>query len=531
MRKLSVVHPFLFALYPVLFIFSRNISELELDALLIPATLVLASAVLLLLMVNLCIRDYYKAAMLTSLYIMLFFSYGPVWHLISYREIFGYVVERHRYLLVVWVMLLGGGTLVIIMLKKGVYNLTKVLNLVAAVCIIPALITIVTCVVLRRPVNLDDLIKTETVPTGDTSGITNKLPDIYYIIFDRYASAGTLKDIYGFDNKDIINYLSGKGFYIASQSNANYLKTAHSLASSLNMEYINSLSEKMKKRPDDWTPLFTMLQDHKTQRFLKSKGYEYIQIGSYYVPTRENKYADKNINYNLPNYFLYMLYQNTVLYPFLSSLDIARLKDERRLHFETTLWQFEAIANIPLMKEKKPVFVFAHMLIPHRPFVFDEYGNYQKKKFVATRNDNLAEKEKEQNERYVQLVKFVNKEMIKMIDKILSRSKTSPIIIIQADEGPFPIRYVVYGDEFNWKKQATDREIKQKYGILNAYYLPGIDKKKLYPSITPVNSFRLVFNLYFKTQFKLLPDENYAFKDNKHLYSFFSITDKLKKLQ
>ena len=531
MRKLSVLHPFLFALYPVLFIFSYNISELELSALLMPVALLLASTVLLLLMVNLCIRDYYKAAMLTSLCILLFFSYGSVWHLISYREIFGCVVDRHRYLLAVWVMLFGGGTLIIIMLKRGMYNLTKVFNLVAVVLIIPSLITTATYSVLRKSISLKDLTKTETVPGGDASGTTKKLPDIYYIIFDRYACAGTLKDIYGFDNKDIINYLSGKGFYIASQSNANYLKTAHSLASSLNMEYINFLSEKMKRSPDDWIPLYTMLQDHKVQHFLKSKGYTYIQIGSYYMPTRENKYADKNINYNLPNYFLYLLYQGTVLYPFLSSLDITRFKDERRLHYETTIWQFEAIANIPFKKEKKPVFVFAHMLIPHRPFVFDKNGIFQEKKFVATRNDNLEQKEKEQDERYLKLVKFANKKMIEMIDKLLSRSETPPIIIIQADEGPLPIRYFVYGDEFNWKKQATDRELKQKYGILNAYYLPGIDKKNLYPSITPVNSFRLVFNLYFKTQFKLLPDENYAHEDDKHLYSFFRITDKLKKLQ
>jgi hypothetical protein len=180
---------------------------------------------------------------------------------------------------------------------------------------------------------------------------------------------------------------------------------------------------------------------------------------------------------------------------------------------------------------KEPVFVFAHMLIPHRPFVYDEHGRYQSKPFVATQNDNLGEKDKEQNERYVKLVKFANSKIIEVVDNLLSRSKTPPIIIIQADEGPLPIRYIVYGDEFNWKKQATAREIKQKYGILNAYYLPGIDKKKLYPSITPVNSFRLIFNLYFNTQFELLPDESYAHEDDKHLYSFFSVTDKLKKLQ
>ncbi len=63
--------------------------------------------------------------------------------------------------------------------------------------------------------------------------------------------------------------------------------------------------------------------------------------------------------------------------------------------------------------------------------------------------------------------------------------------------------------------------------ILNAYYLPGVDKDILYPSITPVNSFRLIFNLYFDTNFELLPDENYAFVDGRHIYKFFNVTDKV----
>jgi hypothetical protein len=65
-------------------------------------------------------------------------------------------------------------------------------------------------------------------------------------------------------------------------------------------------------------------------------------------------------------------------------------------------------------------------------------------------------------------------------------------------------------------------------GILNAYYLPNFDKKLLYPSITPVNSFRLVFNSYFDGTFELLPDENYAFVDESRIYSFFNVTDKVK---
>lgn len=113
-----------------------------------------------------------------------------------------------------------------------------------------------------------------------------------------------------------------------------------------------------------------------------------------------------------------------------------------------------------------------------------------------------------------------------IIDKLLSDSKTQPIIILQSDEGTFPERYEHEGESFNWKN-ATVNELREKMGILNAYYFPSRSKNILYPSITPVNSFRLVFNLYFDTNFELLPDKSFAFTDHNHLYSFFNVTDKI----
>jgi hypothetical protein len=49
----------------------------------------------------------------------------------------------------------------------------------------------------------------------------------------------------------------------------------------------------------------------------------------------------------------------------------------------------------------------------------------------------------------------------------------------------------------------------ERTSILNAYYLPGDGKNKLYPSISPVNSFRIVLNTYFGAELPLLPDRTY----------------------
>ena len=54
---------------------------------------------------------------------------------------------------------------------------------------------------------------------------------------------------------------------------------------------------------------------------------------------------------------------------------------------------------------------------------------------------------------------------------------------------------------------------KERMRIFNAYYISSDASKLLYDSITPVNTFRTIFNYYFYTDFKLLEDRNY--------YSFY----------
>ena len=58
------------------------------------------------------------------------------------------------------------------------------------------------------------------------------------------------------------------------------------------------------------------------------------------------------------------------------------------------------MAEIPSIKE--PAFVFAHMLIPHPPYVFSRYGNFLSEEVVAKRN-NI--------ENYIDQLIFTNKKV------------------------------------------------------------------------------------------------------------------------
>ncbi len=60
-----------------------------------------------------------------------------------------------------------------------------------------------------------------------------------------------------------------------------------------------------------------------------------------------------------------------------------------------------------------------------------------------------------------------------------------------------------------------------QFKILNAYYLPG-HNDLLYPTISPVNTFRLIFDTYLGADYPLLKDISY---DSPVPYVFNFSTD------
>ena len=92
---------------------------------------------------------------------------------------------------------------------------------------------------------------------------------------------------------------------------------------------------------------------------------------------------------------------------------------------------------------------------------------------------------------YRDQVIYINKQMIPLLQTIIAQSATPPIIIVQGDHG------------------GVETSPIMRMHNLNAYYLPNGAEKQLYEKITPVNSFRVIFNSFFGGQFPLLKDTSY----------------------
>lgn len=347
---------------------------------------------------------------------------------------------------------------------------------------------------------------------------TEAKPDIYYFIFDRYGSPSVLADYYGFDNSELGHFLEEKGFYVAPDSRSNYLKTAHSLASTFHMGYLDFLAEDPRSKLGDWHPIYDMVRNHRVGRFLKDQGYQFIQIGGWWAPTQYNAAADENYSFGFTefdNSYLRKTIVPAVLDAVAPESTYARLLQWDNAQCLRVPKQIEKVKEIG--RRSEATFVFAHILVPHDPYVFGVDGRCLplNEAFIGTEPEN-----------YIKQVQYANSLIRDFVSSLLATDGPKPIIIIQADEGPFPARYRT--GNLSWREAAAD-ELKAKTGILNAYYFPDGDYSQLDPQVTSVNTFRIVFDKYFGTNLGRLPERIYAFPDIYEIYDFYEITDTVRR--
>jgi hypothetical protein len=105
-----------------------------------------------------------------------------------------------------------------------------------------------------------------------------------------------------------------------------------------------------------------------------------------------------------------------------------------------------------------------------------------------------------------------------------------PIIILQADEGPYPNNYNATRDSYPWAS-ATPEELEIKFGILNAWYMPGGEDLGLDPRMTSINTFPVLFDRYFGLDYATLPDRVYTSTSWVLPYGLTDITDRLPSLR
>ena len=510
MRKPPVIHPFLGAIFPVIFLYSHNMDQVWIGETIVPLLLCASSALILWVLLRLFFRDSMKAGLMVTFLIFLNFSYGHFFRMTVGLELWGVLIAKHKYLVPVIGIISAAVFLLVWKSRRNFQKLTAIMNAAAVVLIVVPVAMTAYGIASENTGKVEIRIDT-TEPQKPL-----RYPDIYYIILDGYARADILEDLYQYDNDEFLDYLTQKGFYIAERSRANYAQTHLSLASSLNLVHLNDLAEKLGLESSNKKRLFGMIKENEVANFLKKRGYSFVAFSSGYSAT-EIRNAD--FYYNPPLWsrseFQNILFSGTLIEVVPERL-LTRTSISFAMHRNRILYILDNLSKVREMKP--PVFVFAHVMAPHPPFVFGEHGE----PIESGRNFSLADgsefmsqgNKSEYMVNYIRQLMFINSRIRKTIDDILSSSPEPPIIILQSDHGP--------GSMLDWE-EPVNTDFEERMSILNALYLPIDGHHELYQEITPVNSFRVIFNYYFGTELELLDDRSY-FSSIYYPYKFMDVS-------
>lgn len=510
--------PVLFAISFILILYNDNSSELTLRMIVVPLFVSTLAALILSALFAFIFKNRNKGRLFSSFFIILFFSFGEILPLLKgfhTQKIGSFSFNSSWLLFVILLVLIIGAFIFVKKTSKNLSRLGRFTQVMAVVVVTIPLFVLISQQVNKKlhPPAQSPLI----LPAADQIRIDrSNFPDIYYIIPEDYSSSQVLKDNFNYDNANFVKYLQDHGFYVAPKSTSNYPKTFLSIASSLNMEYLDYLS--LYKNSSDLTKVDPLIENNNVFKLLKSLGYKYYQMGSWWPPTKYNPLADDNLIIERKNFagldeLNYAALHSTMLKPFLDiylpaiAVGGSDAGERKRINF-----QFDQLSEV--VSWPGPKFVFLHVIAPHGPYVFG-------KNCITADKDETPQHEEQED--YVNQIDCINLKLEQAVNSILQKSSKPPVIIIQTDEGaPFLNGNIKPKD--SWKNASPDL-LREKFPIFSAFYFPGSGKKSLYPAQTPVNTFRLMFNNYFGTKFKILPDQNYIFKDLKNLYDFKNVTN------
>ncbi|HSA99255.1 MAG TPA: hypothetical protein VLE49_01305 [Anaerolineales bacterium] len=323
-------------------------------------------------------------------------------------------------------------------------------------------------------------------------------PDIYVIILDGYARQDVLQTIYKHDNSEFIAELEKRGFYVANSSHSNYVQTVYTMSSFWNLDYLTTW-----EASDQYVQyLFEPIQKNRVYRALHEIGYTTVSFaGAVHYTGIKN--SDVYLSNFLPlNDFESLLLVDSPIEPLSNLFDLGIPVQTYKTHRQRTLYQLDTLKEIPA-SIPGPKIVYAHILAPHPPFAFYQNGDIrdQQRPYTLAEGTGRQGGLQEYWYGYQEQVKFINREILKVIDAILQKSKSPPVILLMGDHGPASM--------FNFDPQ-TPGCLWERTSILYAISLPGHENDNtVYPSISPVNTFRVIFNTYFGTDLPLLEDRSY----------------------
>ena len=330
---------------------------------------------------------------------------------------------------------------------------------------------------------------------------TESNPDIYLIILDGYTNQKSLKKYWNYDNKHFLSELSNFGFYYAANSKSNYSSTVKTIASMLNLNYLEP------DERENGIGLLKKIRQNNTTELLYNKRYSIYNFSVVEIDRTKNNYA---INFfsDIPR--LYVATLSTSIYAFLISYLMPKFP---QINTNRELNILKSMEPVITSKVESPKFVLYHSMLTHFPYYLNEEGKTSKeieqhgprykviqdwlvnKKGYYTIGS--AKKDSLWMKGYLNHLSYTNSIILKLVKNIFKSNHRPPIIVLLSDHG---FRFIL--------NRSIEQIESEKYSNFCAIYYPDKNYKNLYDSITPINVMRLVLNKALSMPIKPLKDQS-----------------------
>ena len=346
------------------------------------------------------------------------------------------------------------------------------------------------------------------------------LPDIYYLMVDGLGQPAFVETGFPVPAEQYSRLFGNRGFQVLRHSFANYPQTALSTAATFNLGQIDHVLDIPDPASRDRRILERVVGDSRAVRTLRKLGYQVVSYPSGYPLTRQAHVAQRHEPFLNPSFVEYYLLEDGVL-PLLLPLlgkgpaDVSYALRRGRLDY--------IFDHLPSARQgvaaQDPVFVYAHILAPHPPFVFGREGQSlrSRAKFGFGDGDHWRNihgpDDTSYRQRYGDQAVWVMARLAEAVDGIITSSARPKVIIIQGDHGP--------GSGLEWER-PLETDHNERFGIFNAWYASDGRTLPLYEGMTALNTFPVLFNAYLGTELPSLPDQHW-FARMSEPYIYFPV--------
>ncbi len=509
LKKTAIVAVLLLPAFFLLHNYNELFGFIKISQLLVYGAIIYTPVFICLLTMYLTRKWNIKSSLILFSILFLLLLFGPINNYarhITHSGIFG---SRYTILIICIILLM----LIIrkIIKSKTISSQTVFFVNLAVVCLITTEVVMVflNAQELKRTKNLIYPDKTLSQQFVSPNLPDSAKPDIYFFVFDEYTNNETLQKLWNYNNDTITNWLLSSGFHLPAKPSANYSFTIYSVSSTFNMNYIDP-----KKGSDGTIPLNVLqanesLSDNETFNILKKENYDIHFLAPFdnkieTTPTHFFDYiSNKQIQaQTLPGVFAESELWSSIAAKFFNGEDksslYAKSLQEKYQIIRSTVEKIKSTTDSNV--NRKPHFVYGHLMVPHEPHMFDKAGKFLTyDEYLKSNAFNT----------YTPQITYGNSLMKEIVSYIKQHNKRNTIIIIEGDHG---FRGFIE-DGIDWFNRTPDSLKRYFLPNFNAVYFPDGNYSKIYDHISPINTFRVLFDQFFHQNFPMLKDTGTVVKD------------------